>query len=181
MVLKAGVIDMETIFLGGIHGSGKSHLGDWLGQALGIVHYSAGELLSASTKRRMQAPRSTDENQLLILQQLTELTHPHERIVLDGHFALVSVDEEVTPVPTHHWIPLSPIALLLVDTPVEVCLRRLEVCEGSKWKIRHLEELRLAELSTAEDVSEALGIPLAIIRPPSEYHQALAHLRATLR
>lgn len=179
MDLKANVVDMETIFLGGIHGSGKSYLGHRLGEALGYVHYSAGELLSASGKRGMPSAGRTQENQAVILQQLTKLTRPGQRIVLDGHFTLVSVGGEVTAVPPHHWVPLSPIALLVLDTPVEVCHRRLLVRDGSEWKRELLEESRLAELRHAEDVAEALGLPLAVLRPPSEYLQALAHVSAT--
>lgn len=172
---------METVFLGGIHGTGKSYLGGRISRALGYVHYSAGELLSTSEKSTRRGIAGAEDNQFLILRRLTDLTHPRERIVLDGHFALVSTDDEVKAIPTYHWIPLSPLALLILDTPVEVCQRRLRVRDGAKWNLRLLEMARRAELRNAEDVSKALGIPLAVLQPPNEYHQALAHLRTRLR
>lgn len=175
---------MRTIFIGGIHGAGKTHLSERLSQELGIKHYSAGQLLSDRLPKRkgtaLRHAETLESDQLFVIQRLRELANPLEYVVLDGHFALATEGAGVVPIPKEYFELLEPVALLLLDTPVNEVRRRLTVRDGHAPLVSLIQELRSQELATAYRVSQELSVPLCVLSGSDAFLQASTFISSAI-
>lgn len=105
-----------------------------------------------------------NENQRLLLHKLSDLTDNNPRILLDGHFSLLTSQGGVELVPWPVFEALSPVAIFIVDTPVKLAENRLTARHGSAPRLDILLKLRKAELAHGAFVAEELGVPLRTVR-----------------
>lgn len=175
---------MRTIFLGGIHGAGKTRLAANVERQMGIIrHFSAGALLTSSHVEREATDRdfanSFEGNQHAIIDQLRNRTAPAELVLLDGHFA-VFAGSDVIPVPAEYFGLLNPVVLLLLDTSARQAQHQLLLRDGHAPPVALLQALRGRELSNARIVSETLSVPLRILRGRDVHAQAVTLISAVI-
>lgn len=167
---------MRTVFVGGIHGAGKTTLVRRLSLDLDLREFSAGRLLrerEVTGSGTSKASSSFESDQLYVVERLLEITGQREDILLDGHFALSLSDGEVLHIPERFFRRLNPVALLLLDVPVGVARDRLLRRDGKAPPAAFLATLRNEELAAATNVGHSLSLPLCVLRRARSYEEAL--------
>lgn len=159
---------MSLIFVGGIHGAGKTALCEALAESIGAVHYSAGRIiqnrLAAEQTGRDKTVSDVNANQRALLAAVDELRLSATSILLDGHFTVLSADGGVSEIPVEVFWSLQPRALIVVDTDPEEAAERIRKRDGTIYPRSILEALRDSEIRHAQVVSQALVVPLLVAR-----------------
>jgi adenylate kinase len=159
---------MKTIFVGGVHGVGKSTCCKEAAATCQWLHASASDLIR---KQRADAVATVGKgvadvegNQQLLLRGVNELRAASNRtpIVLDGHFALFGEDMTVQRLPISVFAALHLDGLVcFADEPAAIASRLCER-DGQGVSVREVAALQQEELAHAKDVATALGIPLDV-------------------
>jgi adenylate kinase len=178
---------LKLVFIGGVHGSGKTHLCTLLAPAIGATCYVASALLAEVQKPADAGAKTTlqttdvpnlSRNQELILQKIEERRHNNERLILDGHFCILTAGGDVEDVPIKYFKALRPTVLLLIDIPIREILVRLQRRGGTSFTDQQLATLVVREKAHAHAVSDAFSVPLKVIRGPDPLNEALTFLNA---
>jgi adenylate kinase len=159
----------STIFLGGVHGAGKTTFSKELARLLQASHVTAGGLIreNASASDRVtvgvggKAVPDVDANQLLLLRGL-ELYRARigpGPVLLDGHFVLLDATGAIVEIPLVVYQAIAPVAVLLVEADAGTINGRLLERDGEAPSMATLTELMVRERAHAEFVSASLGLP----------------------
>jgi adenylate kinase len=155
----------SLIFVGGIHGVGKTTIGRKAFEPLGYHCVTASSLISAygcrtDTNKRVD---NVSNNQHALVEQLALEKKRHCRILLDGHFTLINSQEDIEPIDCSVFQKMHLTHLILFKgDPAEIA-RRLEIRDGRKWSSEFISAFQDAEERHARHVSDSIGIPLQII------------------
>ena len=168
-----------VLFVGGIHGVGKSRLSATLAAQLQFPHVTAGSLIQSGADSEHSAGKAVDDleaNQSRLLTALERRRHAAPGLLLDGHFCLLGPDAAIQPIPLTVFESIAPYALLLLtDDPIQI-QTRLQQRDGHHYTLAFLERFQQQETAHAERVSADLHIPLGIIRGTTAMTDALAFL-----
>lgn len=156
----------EVVFLGGIHGVGKSTLADQC-KDLSIVHLRASDLIrKASSEARFDATKRVKDvegNQGILIRAFEQATAGGGRFLLDGHFTLFNAAGGIERVPLRTFEALAPCAIGVVIGDIEEVASRLEQRDGRRPDTGVLASMLEEELHHAESVSTSLGVGLTSI------------------
>jgi adenylate kinase len=165
-------LTQALVFVGGIHGAGKTTVSRLLAPALSASHITAGTLIRETAKSETvasgignKAVPNIQANQELLLRGLA-LRRAHIRgpILLDGHFSLMEPDGTVTIVPTAVYAAIEPIAVVLVEADSKIILSRLMQRDGAAPSLSTIRLLTECERANAHLVTTALSIPMFVVR-----------------
>lgn len=157
------------VFVGGIHGAGKTELAKLLAKLLGASHVTAGGLIRENASASdivtvgpgNKAVPDVDANQALLLSSLALYrARVAGSILLDGHFSLLDASGSVSEVPSAVFDTISPVAVLLVESDTTVVHARLLGRDGAAPPIGTLGLLARRERACAQAVCDRLSIPL---------------------
>jgi adenylate kinase len=184
----------SILFVGGVHGAGKSTISALLAQRLPAFHVTAGQLIRETARADYFvtiAPGSktvanVEANQQLLLRGLEfyKTRIGPGIILLDGHFSLLSADGDVSMIPVSVFRAIAPIGVLLVETEsVEIHRRLLNRDADQVPSLAVLALLANRERVQAQAVSTDLGIPMEVVRGdgPPDSADALIHRLQRLR
>ena len=186
-------MSQAIIFVGGIHGTGKTTLCRRLALVLSASHVTAGTLIretanskTTTTGIRSKAVPDVNANQELLLRGLALYRgHTSGPILLDGHFSLMEPGGTIVDIPQTVYVAIAPIALVLVEVDPLVVHSRLTGRDGTAPPLETIASLCQHERAHAELVSKALNIRIFVVRgdiPAEETSQAAAsNLRPLLR
>lgn len=159
MTEELSVGGAKLIFVGGIHGVGKSSLCSWLCEKLGSEHLVAGDLLKAA-KQQSQGPDKrvfdVERNQDVLVESLARNVRPGGKYFLDGHFVLVNGKSEIEEIQIRTFQAISPIAVVLVTEDPYLIAGRLGLRDGRTYQAGFLEALQNRESAHAKAVCRAL-------------------------
>jgi adenylate kinase len=164
----------NIIFVGGVHGAGKTTLGRRLAEIVRGLHVTAGALILAATPNiatsnsiQNKTVRDIESNQERLLQALSALladcsSERASAIILDGHFCLLHTSQRIVPVPTDVFRAIAPAVLVLVETDRELICER-QASRGATLTIERIGEFQALERKHAQAVSLAIGAPLHVV------------------
>lgn len=132
-----------AIFVGGIHGTGKSFFASRYAKDLGLNHISAGELIFQQKNLLEKKVANIGKNQDLLTEGFHSL--PSGKYIMDGHYTLLDRRENVMRVPLHTFESLKPNRLLLLVSDVEHVYTRLLERDGKDYSIDLLSIMQKAE------------------------------------
>ena len=107
----------KIIFIGGIHGVGKSTVCTKISDSLKIKSYSASSLIksvSGLTFPSDKKIKGINKNQDLLITAVDKYIDPNIYCLLDGHFCLLDQNGEITDIPIATFTNLSPSAILVL-------------------------------------------------------------------
>lgn len=154
--------EYRVVFVGGVHGVGKTTFCRNLAKELGGTHVSASSLIG-DPARVGRVVQSVEENQQLLVERLRSYECPSALLLLDGHFALSTNDGLVQRVPIWTFREIGPAALVLLTAPTETLHARLLARDRDAPTPGEIDALQREESATAELVASSLGIPLKTI------------------
>jgi len=155
----------SLMFVGGIHGVGKTTICSKAFEPLGYHCVTASSLISAygcrtDTNKRV---KNVSSNQVALVEQLALEKQQHCRMLLDGHFTLINSQEDIEPIDCSVFQKMQLNHLILFKgDPAEIA-RRLEIRDGREWTPEFISAFQDAEERHARHVSDSIGIPLQII------------------
>lgn len=151
------------VFVGGIHGVGKTYLGAPAAKYLGIRHATASQLIreerGLQTWSSDKRVNGVDENQAALISAIRRLRAEGQRLLLDGHFVLRGADRCLLEVDVQVFRDLEIAAVLLLAENSDVVMGRLRERGDNSWAELELQELAECEEAHARRVSSELGLP----------------------
>ncbi|WP_295937305.1 ATP-binding protein [uncultured Alistipes sp.] len=157
----------NIIFVGGIHGVGKSTVCQQICREVDISHLSAstlikwGKLSQEIGTKRVDDIQHTQDRLIIGLQ---ETIHKDKVYLLDGHYCLLNT-EGVRRVPQKTFVAMQPVLLGIIISDVAEIKRRLEVRDGEVYDSELLRSMQDNELQYAQYLSQTLNIPLSVGTP----------------
>ncbi len=155
----------NVIFIGGIHGVGKSTICQHICRELNMEYLSASELLKWNELNKdVKNKKVTDIpfTQSRLVTGLKSTLQKDKNYVLDGHYCLFNKDNEVENISVDTFKKVRPIALVLIVGDVKEIKNRLEARDNKPYEHELLENLQNNELAYSESLSDILNIPLYI-------------------
>lgn len=160
---------MTIVFVGGVHGVGKSTCCAQVAEQLECVHVSASEVIRRQRADAIAASGKlvTDVggNQELLLrgfESVKRLAGPAS-IMLDGHFALRDSERTIRRLSAELFSDLGVKHLVCIVDEVEAIVLRMGVRDGQSPHADDVSSLQKAELDNAKDVAKALRMPLTVL------------------
>lgn len=156
----------KLIFIGGVHGSGKTTIGSKAALRLGADFKSCSQIIRAERQTQtVSTPGIADVevNQRALIAGLKRLRSSSATVMLDGHFTLKTQNDGIQPIPLSVFEAMLPDELFLVETSSSSISIRLASRDGvvipEATIIHHQEqERRFAEL-----VSQHFGRSLIVL------------------
>ena len=153
------------IFVGGIHGVGKSHLCRNFCDAFRYEHIIASELIKGNDSRRENEVKKKQvmdigPNQDILIHKLQTIIEPGRCYLLDGHFTLFDSKFNVQLIPIATFQDIKPsILIVLKDAPLDI-KERLKARDGIDYDVGLLDSMQRSEIDHATRVGQHLGIKL---------------------
>jgi adenylate kinase len=151
----------KMIFIGGIHGVGKTSLCKDLSDRYNMPHYSASQLISEEKKEVYS------QNKLIpdIVQNQDFLSASINRLgisdwfLLDGHFCLLNQESEITRIPLNTFRNISPNSIIVLTDSISSIQDRFSQRDSYRFDHHLLQSFQNKEIEYAEEVSSELLIP----------------------
>lgn len=153
------------LFIGGIHGAGKTTICEKVFTPLGYRCLTASKLIAAYGRRSDREKRvdNISNNQVALTKQLILEKRKYCRLLLDGHFTLINSQGDIEPIDFEVFKEMSPTLLVLVKENPKIIAERLTKRDGKKWRISFLKSFQKSEELHARKIAEELDIPLRIV------------------
>lgn len=154
----------QLIFIGGIHGAGKSHLQAALAKAFpDACQLSAGELLNwRSADKRVGSSSALSVNQSILASRILNKKRQSPLTILNGHFCITLSDGHFKYVGDDVFRQISPSLIICMTCEPELIHKRLMARDGNSPDTTLLADMQQKELDRATHVSDLLSIPLII-------------------
>lgn len=160
----------KIVFVGGIHGVGKSTFAYNIKSKCSQV-----ECLSCSEIIKWENPThkevgNVSETQGKLLQNLPYFIDQDRNYILDGHFCLLTERGSIECIPMEVFETISPsLIVVLKEAPHKIC-QRLNVRDRHNYPVELVAEFQEEEIKYAKEVANTLGIPLEVCNSTdSEY------------
>ena len=167
------------IFVGGVHGVGKTTFSQMVSDALKIPTYSAGSLIRehlGETPSHDKKVANVSGNQDVLVEAVRALKLVRQRIILDGHFCLRDKKGLISPVPLRTYQALNVRLAIVVREEPELIQARLHERDGTPQACEEIRQFQDAEQSWASEIAIAMRIPLRVLRS-GEVHQAIEYIQ----
>ena len=155
----------DIIFIGGIHGVGKSTICKDICKKFQLEYLSASELIKWSDINEDHLEKEVSDinmTQNRLLEGLKRVSEKGGTYLLDGHFCLLNAKQEVVPVPFQTFQNINPVLAGVIVGDVGIIRDRIQSRDGKSYEYGVLNELQLREQSYAAEVSDKLGVKLCI-------------------
>lgn len=155
----------HMVFVGGIHGVGKSTICKNVFQPAGFQYVTASSLIAEHSGKtdRNKRVEHVSSNQAVLLRALVKAKSKHDRLLLDGHFSLINDCDEIKPIDVEVFRSMNINQLILIKGRPDEIAARLKARDGKDWQISFLSRFQNEEEAHARYVAKAIGIPLRII------------------
>lgn len=144
------------IFVGGVHGSGKTELCKKIQEKIDCVYLSASQLLKWSKKEKNV--ENVQENQRILKELLKKEMQDDKLYLIDGHFALWNNEYKCEKVPLTFFEGLNIKCILLVVENEDVIEKRLFVRNEINVLSENIVSISMVEKEYSQFVAEKLGV-----------------------
>lgn len=160
-----------TVFIGGIHGAGKTFLAKPACEKLGLVYATASRLIreerGLATWSDDKKVSDVDANQLALIRAVGRISIECRRLVLDGHFVLRKAAWEYERLSLDVFRSLKFSSVLVIQSPVPVVLDRLTARGDTSWDAQEVAQFCAAEVAHGLHIAEQLGVSFELLESPN--------------
>lgn len=171
----------KIVFVGGVHGVGKTTFCKSLSAKLGCEHVTASQLIKeqkataiSSTKEVADIP----DNQELLLKALAQRRESGCTLLLDGHFTLITQAGDIQEIDKQVFADIAPSAIILLHDTPEAIAARLIQRDDVTISINSISLKQTKEMAHGQAIAAYLGIAIYEVTP-TEY--PLEKLESALR
>lgn len=154
----------EVIFISGIHGTGKSTLGQNISDKLGIPFASASETIKKVIVNKnwdkQKRVSNSNANQDALIQGIDLHYSRFSTLILDGHFTLIDKEGNISFIHESVFSKLNISMIIVCKLEVQLIYERLLQRDQVTYSKKFLETFQEAELFQAEKIANSLDIPL---------------------
>ena len=164
-------MEHKIIFIGGVHGVGKTFLCNTVREELDIDHYSASDLIKKVKNVKFPTNKhikGIGGNQNALIIALDKYINSETVCLLDGHFCLLDNQGEVVEVPMAIFSSLSPIAIIVLNDEPSSIYARIKDRDGEVAGVDGITKFQESEIKYSKLVSETLGAPYLLANPTTE-------------
>jgi predicted transcriptional regulator/adenylate kinase len=156
----------SIIFVGGVHGVGKTSMCKSVFGPAGYQCLTASALIASQGKDtgKNKNVDHIEDNQNVLLQQLASAKVKYSRLLLDGHFTLINNQGNIEPIPAAVFDAIKPNKLFLIKGCPNEIASRIKKRDGEIWSEEFLSKFQAQEEKHAHYVSKRIGVPLRIIQ-----------------
>ena len=161
----------KIIFIGGIHGVGKTSLCNKLCDELSIECYSASDLIKKVKKVKFPTNKHIEginKNQDSLIVAVDKFISCKTTCLLDGHFYLLDEKGKVVQIPMSTFSSLSPIAIIVLNDEPSRILKRIQNRDGNIFDVNDIGAFQENEIMHSKLVSGSLGVPYLLANPFAE-------------
>lgn len=160
----------KIIFVGGVHGVGKTTVCASLCSTFNIEHYSASDLISKVKQVNFSSKRTNEikENQDTLITAIDEFTGYGKYFLLDGHFCLIDHKDNIIRTPYSTYAAMSPRAIVLLHDDPSVIYLRLQKRDKENFAVEQLKSLQEEEIGYSKEIASGLAIPYLLASPSTE-------------
>ena len=155
----------NVIFVGGIHGVGKSTICKKLCNDLVIEYLSASKLISDYNNKLSRnnldvgkLVNDIGQNQDILARAVKEYAGQNEIYLLDGHFTLLDSSGNIQSIPLSTFGTLTLAAIVVLTDDPAAIQKKLSSRDGEQFDLKLLEAMQIQELTNAEQVGIKLKI-----------------------
>lgn len=171
---------ISLVFIGGVHGVGKTTFSSLVAHEFGADHTSASALIKSARNRNDKRVTDVAGNQDELISGLNDYECTRCTLLLDGHFCLLSEDDTVVDVPEATFQSLNPRAIILLTAEPDVILARTKTRGGRTLPEALSGELQDRQRLRARRIASRLKAPLLELGDPFPSDRAVAFLNANL-
>ncbi|MBD1214592.1 MAG: AAA family ATPase [Dolichospermum circinale Clear-D4] len=152
----------QIIFIGGVHGVGKTTLCKKIESRFNIEHFSASNLIAKEKAEEHLRNKQVDnitENQDFLVTAINKYFKNETWYLLDGHFCLLNKNNEISKIPYSTYEGICPSAIIvLVDQPENI-YTRLNLRDSIEHDLSLLRFFQEQEIDYAGYIKDKLNIP----------------------
>jgi adenylate kinase len=158
---------MGTIFIGGVHGVGKTVICRRVASQLELFHNTASAMIAALNssviKPHTKSVDNISRNQDILVQAINQyFSSGKDRLILDGHFVIPNMVPQFKTIDVDIFKHLRLDGVVVChDDPYCIYARRM-IRDKKSLAVRMIAEIQKIELEHAQFVAESLGIPFLI-------------------
>lgn len=159
----------DCVFVGGIHGVGKSSLCTECASSLGIASHTASELIRRYDDRDVGLYKevvSVSGNQDCLINALRALPNVGPYL-LDGHFVIRSKTAGISLIPSAIFEAIAPRGIILVTGDPEVAAQRMLERDAKCVSATELREMQRLEVDQGRLVARKLGVKMIELHSPT--------------
>ncbi|AWW25976.1 hypothetical protein DOZ58_04530 [Acetobacterium sp. KB-1] len=175
--------DILMIFIGGIHGVGKSFFCEHVRTVLFIETHSASGLIAKQKMSSFSSDKlipDIDDNQQYLLTAINDLNSSGKQYLLDGHFCLLNGRGRVTRIPEETFYLLRPEAIVLLTEKPEIIAERRKQRDDRSFNLNELEKFQEEEITFASEIAKTLEIPLLVSSGVDDLDRTVDFLRENI-
>lgn len=157
----------KVVFVGGIHGVGKTTFCNQYSKDIELEHYSCSEIIKKTkdgvVASNTKSVNNVKSNQDVLVRGLELLELNNKSLVLDGHFVLLQKGI-ITRVPSTTFADLEITeTILLTDSENRIYDRINKRDQTNTLTEQMLREMQEEEIKYAHEIATNLDIPIEII------------------
>ncbi len=156
-------MNRNIIFVGGIHGVGKTTLCSRIINRTGFKHFSASELIKkvkhddVCKKRKLVSDINENQNHLSIA--LNEYMNGNFTYLLDGHFCLLNNEGAITKIPFSTFQDINPSCIVNVSDNVNNIVARLSKRDSEVYDDKFISLFQKEEIDHSKYIAKSLRVP----------------------
>ena len=153
----------NIIFIGGIHGVGKTTLCGKVLAKVNASYYSASELIDKlnpnSISKSSKSVTDIEGNQNNLITAIDNYVDTTQLCLLDGHFCLLDSDRNIKRIPKKTFDAISPKAIITLHDNIDNIQRKNAERDAMLYDKGLLLSFQNEELKYSKDVASSLQIP----------------------
>lgn len=156
----------NIIFVGGIHGVGKTTLCENVSNELSIEHLSSSNLISKLDFERINKDKRVwdiKDNQNILLEAIKLFLEEDKDYLLDGHFCLIDSDNYIREIPETVFEALGILAIIILTNNENIILERLKLRDDNDYSLEFIQVFQEKEIAYGKYVANKIKVPIKVI------------------
>ncbi|MBY6825656.1 ATP-binding protein, partial [Clostridium botulinum] len=146
----------NIIFVGGIHGVGKTTLCNHMSKKIKLENYSSSDLIKNLNSKRIRTDKKVDDidkNQNVLIRAVREyLLDSKKDYILDGHFCLINNENDIEEIPIETFRKLNlKVIIVITDNPKNI-MKKLQFRDDKKYSLDFIDFFQKKEVEYAKFV-----------------------------
>lgn len=174
----------NIVFIGGIHGVGKTTFCKKTLKRIGVKHYSAGHLIKSLNKELINNKNkkvvNINKNQNELVVAIDKYVEKVNLSLLDGHFCLLSETYEINDIPLNIFLKIPIRAIIILHDSIDNIQNKNSKRDGILYNSALLSSFQSRELEYSKYIAEELDVPYQKFDVNNDFEDILKFIKKFL-